>query len=371
MKKNIPLVFIWIREGFKKLYNLKREKLSDSIRKFYVFKESNCEVTDIQVLGGTRRRVHISERNGIKFHMDFHYLVNGTTSIDKSSGGQSEVKDQIAEFILADPDCAVGDVNSGSKYYVAEGIDHSDFEGIMDILCDSQFYKDHSKSAKTVFELYQFTGHYGESLTIHYYLTKNKVLIQGRPLLLFTEAMSLIAELIELENIPHFFNENYKITISKKDVEQQFDLYFPYSHDKHPTKLKRVLHQAVYNLQIQGDMFAYTYLVFPALKSLEGHLKYTLNHYSITLEDNRFNMFKFDETRKRYYLKAGYHSNIGDPTKIIYFENAYNFFNRNRHSLFHWADPNLPIDDTRDLENLGEVKVLITDTFNIIDEYYK
>ncbi|MEN3776547.1 type II toxin-antitoxin system RnlA family toxin [Priestia megaterium] len=352
------------------MYNLKREKISDSIRKFYKFKGNPCNVSDIQVLGGTRRRVNIVEQDGVRFFIDFHYLGNGTTSIDHSSGGKSEIKEQIGAFILADPDCAVGDVNSGSKCYIAKDIEHEDFEGVMELLCESEFYKSHTKQNNTVFEQYKFHGFYNEPLVIHYYLTKKKILIQGRPLLLFTEAMSLIAELIELDEIPHFFNENYEITILKSDVEQQFDHYFPYSHDKHPAKLKKVLHQAVYNLQIQGDMFVYSFLVFPALKALEGHLKYTLYSHSITLEEDRFKMFKHDKFRQRYYLRPHYHANVGDPAKIAYFEKAYNFYNRHRHSLFHWSDPASPIDDTRVLENIGEAKVLITDTFSIVDEYY-
>ncbi|MBP0726758.1 type II toxin-antitoxin system RnlA family toxin [Bacillus sp. RG28] len=354
------------------MYNLKREKISDSIRKFYSLKEVPCEISDINELGGTRRRIHINEKDGIRFFIDFHFLKNGTTSIDKSSGGISEVKNQISEFIIVDPECVLGDVTSGSKYFIAKNIEHEDFEGIMEILCESEYCKGKNPPQKNItFELYKFTGHYNEPLTIHYYLTTKKILIQGRPLLLFTEAMSLIAELIELDEIPRFFNENYKIDILKSDVEQQFDYYFPYSHDKHPAKLKKVLHQAVYNLQIQGEMFVYSYLVFPALKALEGHLKYSLYNYNITLDDNRFNMFKYDESGRRYYLKTTYHSNVGDPSKIAYFEKGYNFYNKHRHSLVHWADPSSPIDDTREIENIGEARTLIIDTFNIIDEYYK
>ncbi|MGG3990065.1 type II toxin-antitoxin system RnlA family toxin [Bacillus smithii] len=356
------------------MYNLKREKICDSIRKFYSLRGIPCRVSEIQEVGGTRRRVNIEEKDGLTFFIDFHFKKNGTTSIETNNGNENsrEIKKQIAEFIIADPECALGDdVTSGSKYYIANDIEYDDFEGIMELLCESDYYNSHTKQTRDYFEQYKFRGVYNESLTIHYYKTKKKILIQGIPLLLFTEAMSLLTELIELDDIPHFFNENYNINLSKNDVEELFDHYFPYSSDKHPVKLKKVLYQAVYNLQIKGDMFTYSYLVFPALKALEGHLKYCLHNYSISLENNKFNMFKFDESRTRYFLKTEHHSKVGDPSRINYFEKAYNFYNRQRHSLFHWADPSLPIDDTRELENIGEARTIILDTFKIIDEYYK
>ncbi len=352
------------------MYTLIREKLSDSIRKFYYLKECPCEVSDIIEKGPTRRRIEITEEDSRKFHIDFQFKNDGTTSIDKNSGGQSEVKNEIEEFILADPECVVGDGSSDSKCYIANEIDHKDFEAIMELLCESDFHKSHKIKTTDTFEQYKFEGHYGDKLTVHYYLSTNKIMLQGRPLLLFTEAMSLVTELIESEEIPHFFNENYEITIQKSDVEQQFEYYFPNSYNKHPVKINRVLHQAVYNLQIKGDMFSYSYLVFPALKALEGHLKYLLNNYNIPLNQNKFSMFSKVQGGQQYNLRSKYFSNIGDLSKVGYLERAYNFYNIHRHTLFHWADPTQPIDDTRDLQNIGEVKKLITDTFNIIDEYY-
>lgn len=352
------------------MYNLNRGKISDSIRRFYSFKECPCEVSDVKEKNGTRRRVDIHEKNGDKFFLDFHFKGDGSTSIDYSSGKKMEVKQQIGEFIISDPECALGDVTSKGKWYVAEDIEHNDFKAIIELLIESDFSVSHSLKEFDVFEQHKFNGYYQEQLTIHYYLTKDKVMIQGRPLLLFIEAMSLIAELIDLEEIPNFFNENYEVSIDKNDVEQQYEYYFPNSHDKHPDKLKRVLHQAVYNLQLEGEMFDFTFLVFPALKALEGHLKYILHQYSISLENNRFSMFKKEDLGPRFILYPKYHSQIGNLNLLTYIENTFNFYHRHRNSLFHWSDPTTPIDDTRIIEHIGDSKRLIQDTFKIIDKYY-
>jgi hypothetical protein len=350
--------------------NLNREKISISIKNFFELRGNPCEVSNYVEKGETRRRFNINGENSLPF-LDFHFLKNGSTTIDITSGGVSDLRLELANFVKSDPQCALGDVDSKNKWFVAKEIQLEDFNGIIELLSESEYCKSHHDEVKEYSLVHKFEGNYNESLIIHYYYTSKKVLIQGRPLILFNEAVAYITELIELDDLPSTFNDYCKVNIKKSDIEEQYEHYFPYSHDKHSIKIKKVLHQAIYNLQIEGEMFDFSFLVFPAFKALEGHLKFTLHAFNINLEKNKFKMFKYNDTRKKYNLDTTYHANIACPNKIRYLENAYNFYNGQRHSLFHWSDPSFSIDDTRIIENSGEIKGLIIDTFSIIDEYYK
>lgn len=348
-----------------KSLNLNREKIHQSIRDFLVLKDLSCGVSEFEVKGDTRRRIHISGDEN--FYIDFHFLKNGSTSIDLSSGDAYALKVELAQFIKEDQRCSLGDVHSANKWFVVKNIDPADFLSVIELLVECEYNKNLTKDGDWKCK---FTGSYNENLAISFFPTTKTALLQGRPLLLFNEAVIYFTELIDLEDIPQMFNGYFNVEIKKENVEAQYQYYFPLSYDKHRIKFKKVLYQAIYNLQLKGEMFDYSFLVFPALKALEGHLKNALETLGISLTDNKFSMFKRQHPGKKYYLDSRYHGQAGSVGKVKYFEDAYNFYNAQRHSAFHWADPTAVFDETRIIENIGEAQGLITDALSLIDAYY-
>lgn len=349
--------------------NLVRENLVSSLRRYYELQNKMPNISDFEDKGGTRRRVTIIE-GGVSFYMDFHFNGSGTTTIDISGGSSKEVKLQIAQFIMEDPTCSIGDIHSKSKTFVVPNIDLKDFQSIVDLLKESPYFRSYRTEDRGHCEIYKFIGSYNDEFVAHYYNTTNKVMLQGRPLILFNETVSYITQLIDLAEIPKLFNTFYNIEIKKDNVESMYDAYFPNSCTEHPPKLKKVLHQGIYNLQLEGDMYDFSFLAFPGLKALEGHLKLIFSNLGIPLKKDRFSMYYFDENVGKYKLDEDSINKIDDINKVKYLERAYGFYNRHRHSLFHWGNPTNAIDQTRIIENMGEVKSLLHDTFQIIDEYY-
>lgn len=330
-----------------------------------------AQVSDFEHKSGSRNRVYIKTAE-VSLYIDFHFNKNGSTTIDISGGAKNSIKDELSAFIMENPQCVIGDLHSKSKWFVAPDIEVNDFKAIVELLSESTYCStgSHSSDVRQHHELHKMTGIFGEEVTIHYYYTTSKVMIQGRPLLLFNEAISYITELLDLEKIPSTFNDYFNVDIKKTNIEQVYSSFFPYSHSHHSPKLKKVLHQAIYNLQLEGDMFDYTFLAFPSLRALEGHLKYILVSNGIQLENNTFSMYNKVPGTGKYILDPSYISVLNNPAKVEYMERVYNFFKVNRHRLFHWSNPCAPIDQTPVIENLGEAKGIITSTFQIIDEYY-
>lgn len=352
--------------------NLNRMKLISSIEKFCKINFNNYEVAKaFQELGTTRKRVSI-KADGKNFYMDFHFkTTNGSTSIDLSGGSEGELREEIAKFILNDSECIIGDKDSKSKWFVAKGINYEDFKVIIELLQKSEFCKELCSSSQTkISDLFKFKGQYNESLSVFYYHSNNKVMIQGRPLLLFNEALVFITELLEFDELPKAFNDYYEVKIEKDDIQELYQHFLPNSYSIHTQKLKKVLLQAVYNYSLEGDMFDYGFLAFPALKALEGHLKLLLKNWGIPVSDTSINIFGYDKTTKLYFLPQSHRTTIGDAVKVNYVEDAYNYYNSKRHGLFHWADPTAPLDQTVVIENLGIARQLIIDTLKKIDEYY-
>ena len=71
----------------------------------------------------------------------------------------------------------------------------------------------------------------------------------------------------------------------------------PNAYDKLPEKMTKTLHQAVYNLKLDGDMFDGTYLAQPVIRAIDGHLKMLLLSFEIIpdwkyIKANGYDMFE-------------------------------------------------------------------------------
>lgn len=80
---------------------LNRGLLVPAIRKFCSLNYKEFVVSDLIHKGGHRHRVEI-QADGLCFYVDFHFKVNGSTSIDISSGHHLDRKKQIKDAILSD-----------------------------------------------------------------------------------------------------------------------------------------------------------------------------------------------------------------------------------------------------------------------------
>lgn len=164
--------------------------------------------------------------------------------------------------------------------------------------------------------------------------------------------------------------ENYLDNGMTPETNKQMDS-IDMEPNKFNLKMEKVLHQAVYNLNLSGDMFDGTFLAQPTLRVLEGHLKRIVIERKI-VPDNKYikrNWFDFFEPNgSKYQLKA---DSVGTATstEITYLGRCYTFYHNNRHVLEHWDDPTAPLDTTK-LLDCGQAHDLIKRTLEIIDDFY-
>ena len=207
---------------------------------------------------------------------------------------------------------------------------------------------------------------------ITHYDKGNKLVMQGKPKQLFSTILSYVTELVEVEKIPQIFNDTYKINIDKDEVCTKFQYYMPNAYDKLPEKMTKTLHQAVYNLKLDGDMFDGTYLAQPVIRAIDGHLKMLLLSFEIIpdwkyIKANGYDMF--EKVGAKYRLCTDrYGKATAEQAKYV--GNCYTFFNNNRNKLSHWDDPTAPL-DTTELLDVGKAHDLIKRTLSLIDEYYE
>ncbi len=285
----------------------------------------------------------------------------------------NEEADRLAKKALTEGK-GIPTIKRGDFWFAVEGISEEDFKAIVELTVEEI-------GAEKIVEEDRDIA-YGKSVSltqtekkdkvvINHYGKNNKLVMQGKPGQIFSIVVGYVTELVDVEEIPQIFNNTYNLMIDKDEVCSEFQFYLPNSYNKLPPKISRTLHQAVYNLKLDGDMFDGTFLAQPVVRVLEAHLKMVLKENDIIpdykyIKDNGFDMF--DKIGAKYKLKPDRYGSAKEE-HIKYIGNIYTFYHNNRHPLSHWDDPT-GIDTTKLLDVHG-AHDLIKRTLSIIDEYYE
>jgi len=257
-------------------------------------------------------------------------------------------------------------LNSGDTHFTVEGIELVEIQVIVDIINDAieaLIVVKTNDSKKTSFIITKGA----EKIYIICYNSK-KTVIQGKPLILFNMFISYITELLDVDAITPTLNQLYNISIEKNQIDIQTLEYLPDLTSFHSEKMEASLHQAIYNLNLCGKMYDYTFLVHPALRALEGHIRYLMIKHNVPIKD-KFDMFE-PHPNGGHRLKEEYKSNFGSPAKISYITKSYAFFRRYRHNMFHWDTPIGIVDTTVMVNSKADADTITKDTLKLINEYF-
>lgn len=357
--------------------NIYRDRLFDAIADFFITKGSSCTYSnEFEEKNGGRHRLHFTENN-VSIFLDFRFNQNGTTSIDLSSGLTLPIKNELADHIKNSSICCEPSVVGLDKsFFVFNNMILTDFEVLLDVILDEQNAAVTSIIDSSTGKRWSIKGDFGQTLTITYYYSSRKVILQGKPLKIFMEFYTHLMSLFEPSEIPKILETNKVIdtNINKDDILNELPTMLPNSYNIINPKIRRILCQALFNIRHYSQInFDYSQLAFPALKGLEGHLKHVMFEKGIPLVDRRFNMFRKLPSGE-YYLPNQSHSEKFSENELKAITTAYKYYKLNRHSVFHWDDLDLDmgvaVDTTRMLDNPGEVISIITSTFEIVDSYY-
>ncbi len=355
--------------------NILRDKLDDAIEDFFFLREENCTYGKIGKCNGDRYRLEYTV-NGSQEKLDFRFNKDNTTSFDLNPGGKTPFKEELATSLKNSSICTLEKLKGfKNPYFVVKGIKSDDVETTLALIIenDNVFLEKHYTVAGG--KRWVILNREGERVTVTYYFKSEKSLIQGKPLKLFNEVYTTLMLLIEIDEMPKVMEENLEMNtsthVSKNEIIDSLDQYVPDAAPHLNNKLKKILYQSIFNLRVNMEMFEYSFLAFPSLKALEGHLKYIMKDESIPSIDKKFSMFEKLENGK-YILQEEHKKNL-DLGKIDAIHGAYNFYNKNRHSIFHWAevDTRIPLDRTRMIDNIAEARSIISNVFEIINDYYK
>ncbi len=203
-------------------------------------------------------------------------------------------------------------------------------------------------------------------LTVTLFKSANrKLLVQGANTIVFQIFITYVNELIGVK-ADRIIGDAYRKSIDSKKIDEGLQDICPTFPADYPENIKRLIRQSIINLSYYVECEDYSQYVFPALRALEGHMKYLFNTSGVQIKSkNGFCNFQKDVTTGLYYLPQTVISDIVIRQKL---ERYYNYYNTIRHTIFHFGDIIGNTDSTRLIESKSEADGYINSCLGYICE---
>ena len=219
--------------------------------------------------------------------------------------------------------------------------------------------------------VYKFTSKYGDKLTLVVFKNFN-VAVQGKPLYLYNEFCSFIslAPAITVNDVVDMTNAFNETEIGASDTRAKMSELLPnaYNSDKIKETIWKLFSPSVVLIEDNKVMDDYSCCVFPALRALEGYLKFLLDQKDIVVDKkhNFATVFKPNDTGK-FVLYPKHKKSTIDSKYEEALEEVYNYFHGSRHVLFH-VDQILI--NTKLIEEKQEAKDIFYEVINLIEKTF-
>lgn len=273
--------------------------------------------------------------------IDFIKCSGGLLTIAPKVGVNIPISIQIADSICE----RVGNVLRDSPF--AHGfsilVSKDDFCVIIELIKEMEgvsqkSYSEQLEEGRAKYYLYQFQGNAGDSITIKYFLNTGRMQIQGKPLFLFNEVVSMVSENgAELNDVVDAQLRYCNLDIPKDDVYEEMkqvlgDKVFRFLS----TAQKAILSTAFILSKIEIVMPDYSGIVQQALRAFEGFVKKLYAQKGLECEgDKQLGMF-FTRPDKEspLIMKPEYAKQLDEETEKN-LTALYIFYRKKRHPYSH------------------------------------
>lgn len=278
-----------------------------------------------------------------------------------SNNKYNDKADELAKLALEDKTKVA---IQGENWFVIPHISKDSFQSIIDLLKEeytnlSSIVNDYDSKS-----IYKLTLN-NDCLTVTIFNSNmHKLLVQGKPSLLFQILISYISELENIDTVDKIMSNAYRKTINTEHIDTTYNSLFPTFPADYPEGVKKLLRQAIINMNYFIESTDYSQYTFPALRALEGHIKYLIYKATGNPAKREFNLFNRSPQTQKYIFIAS----CVDTFKKPLIEKCYNYYKSERDSLFHFGDIIGNTDNTRIISDKNVADELINNCINLICE---
>lgn len=273
----------------------------------------------------------------------------------------NEKADQLAKSALVDKKRLVV---QGEHWFSIPYFSKKDFDAFAEIIEESNDNITYTIDDRADKAIYRFRLHSDYVIVSLFKTGKQKLLVQGKNTYLFQVITTTLVELDEDTKVEQILGNAYRVNINKDIID---GIYIPIENGipkAYPPGIKRLIKQAVINLTYYIESEDYSQYVFPALRALEGHIKYLIGLAGGKV-GRHFTCFGLDKTTtpNKYIVKESF----SDNSKNQCIENCYNYYVSQRNTSFHFGDVlNSALDNTRNISTKEEADEIIKKCIDLI-----
>ncbi len=179
---------------------------------------------------------------------------------------------------------------------------------------------------------YKVSGHQGDNVTLTYY-ENSTFMMQGVPLLLHSQIIEFLSDILDLENVVQAQLTQIKTGIKSDEVLLEMSGYLPTSFDELDSTIKALISPSIALSKLNIELDDYAVIAFPALRGLEAYVKDLFARKGIIINRDGF----------APYLNPEYHATLSDGSCMriacektcTAINRCYGYYKDQRHGLFH------------------------------------
>lgn len=359
---------------FKEL-NLDRIRLKACVEEFW-------QLNSLQ--GGTyseetvlRHRVKYSQ-DGCDVMVEFLFIQNGTTTIHTKIGKHHDKGEQLALYLKS----KLVDDQRKSVAITVKSIHQETFDLLVEFLQEVQSEDSDVAAISVAVEreaptqkIVKAKSKYNDSLTLTHFQTTNNLLIQGKPLYVYSQVTYFLANFTDLNGFIAIVSKGEEdpnhICIDENMIEAELKALLPNAYFNLGDGILKMLRTSFTLKDISITLPDYSCYVFPALRALEGVIRKLLFDAGFSIEEDNSNSFRGifrQNLNGKFVVSNGFRLRINDNKTCDALEHCYDYFVQQRHSLFHANDF---VDSSRFIPTKQQATQIIETIIKKIDTAHK
>ena len=335
-----------------------RDKVVDMIRETGSKQWNDFTASELTSVGNAQRCVMTAE--GKEAMLNLFFNNDGTTTITPT-GKNTDISLLIKK--LLEEQCEFSGSTQGKTYSIKK-LSKEWTEKVIEYLSslENVTVENRSITANPIHSSYIFTSKIGDKLTVNVYQT-GTLTLQGKPAYLYGEAISFLSYCndVSVDDIVDSINSFHDVNIKTSEVRNDMEVLMPRAYGNIDEMILKLLSPSISLRKVNIDLEDYSCYAFPALRALEGYIKYLFGLKGVVIGHTFYGIFNGD------VLTPGVATQIGDTTYQSELERLYVYFKGNRHVIFH-ADQILI--GTKLIEDKHEADEIINTVVNLIESSY-
>ncbi|WMC94471.1 type II toxin-antitoxin system RnlA family toxin [Kineothrix sp. MB12-C1] len=342
----------------KKGVYIDREKIVDLIliegtKQWNDFTASNL------IQSGTAKRCEMTA-GGRKALLNLHFNSDGTTTITPTGNNQDI---SMTVKALLEDGCSFSSEAQGKTYSIRK-LPNEWATKIVDYLesLEGVTAEHYVVETAPLHNSHIFTSKIGDKLTINIYET-GTLTLQGKPAYLYGEAISFLSYCkdVSVDDIVDSVNSFHNLNVKISDVRNEMETLMPRAYGNIDEMVFKLLSPSISLRKIDINLEDYSCYAFPALRALEGYIKYLFGLKEVPIGNTFGDVFNGNVLYPKVITK------IGDATFHAELQRLYAYFKGSRHVLFHTTQILI---GTTLIEDKHEADEIINTVINLIETSY-